>query len=81
MTRTATAALAVILLSSPAVSDAHPDHIRAKLLATPVWALEWARRGRVQSGKVWFVEKDGKLIGHVNSGFKCDNEVTLPATV
>jgi hypothetical protein len=33
--------------------------------------------GKVQTGKVSFVEKDAKLIGKIDEGLKCDNEVTL----
>ena len=79
---TVTAALVAILLSSPALSDT-PDQIRAKLLATPVWAYEWkvpnAPSGKVNTGKAWFAEKDGKLIGYLDDGWKCDSEVTLRA--
>jgi hypothetical protein len=74
---TVTAALAAILLSGPALSDDRPEHIRAQLLATPVWTFEWARPDKVHSGKAWFAEKDGKLIGYIDTGMKCDNEVTL----
>jgi hypothetical protein len=73
---TVAAALAAILLSGPALSDS-PDQIRAKLLATPEWKYEWGPPGKVETGKVSFVEKDGKLIGKIDEGFKCDNEVTL----
>ena len=78
MSRTATAAVAAILLSGPAPGDAQQDRIRAKLLAKPTWTFEMARRGGdVHTGKAWFVEKDGKLIGYMEVGFKCDSEVTL----
>ena len=80
------AAVAVILLSGPALGDS-PDQIRAKLLATPEWKYEWATPlghpdphgapGKVQTGKVSFVEKDGKLSGKIDEGFKCDSEVKL----
>jgi hypothetical protein len=77
---TVAAALAAILLSGPALSDS-PDQIRAKLLATPVWIYEWkvpnAPPGKVNTGKAWFAEKDGKLIGYLDDGWKCDSEVTL----
>ena len=78
---TVTAALAAILLCGPALcDDAGTDQIRARLLATPVWVYEWAKDiptapGKVDSGKVSFVEKDGKLIGVVDVGLKCSNEV------
>jgi hypothetical protein len=86
---TVTAVLAAILLSGPAMSDDQSDQIRSKLLGTPVWAYEWGQPlghpdphgapGKVETGKVSFVEKDGKLIGNIEIGFKCDNEVTLRA--
>jgi hypothetical protein len=89
MTRTAAAALTVIFLSCPTVVYAEPDQIRAKLLGTPVWAYEWSQDkvhsdphgapGKVEAGKVSFVEKDGKLIGIIDAGWKCSNEVTLRA--
>jgi hypothetical protein len=54
-----------------------------------VWAYEWGQPlgtpdphgapGKVETGKVSFVEKDGKLIGVIDMGWKCDNEVTLRA--
>jgi hypothetical protein len=37
------------------------------------------RPGKVDSGKAWFAEKDGKLIGYIDIGMKCDSEVTLRA--
>ena len=79
------AAVASILLCGPALGDdAGADQIRARLLATPVWVYEWAKDiptapGKVDSGKVSFVEKDGKLIGVVDVGLKCSNEVRLRA--
>jgi len=82
---TVTAALAAILLCGPALGDdAGTDQIRARLLATPVWVYEWAKDiptapGKVDRGKVSFVEKDGKLIGVVDVGLKCSNEVRLRA--
>ena len=88
MTRTVMAAVVPILLSGPALSET-PDQIRAKLLATPEWKYEWGTplgrpdphgaSGKVETGKVSFVEKDGKLIGKIDEGLKCDNEVTLRA--
>jgi len=79
--------LIAILLSGPALSDDASDQIRSKLLATPEWKYEWGLAlghpdphgapGKVETGKVSFVEKDGKLIGKIDEGFKCDNEVTL----
>src|SRR5262245_57005518 len=85
---TVTAALAAILLCSPALGDdAGTDQIRAMLPGTPVWVYEWGQpidhpdpqgaRGKVNTGKVWFVEKDGKLIGVMDLGLKCSNEVRL----
>jgi len=86
MTRTVMTAIAAILLTSPALSET-PEQIRAKLLATPEWKYEWATPmdrpdphgapGKVQTGKVSFVEKDAKLIGKIDEGLKCDNEVKL----
>ena len=87
MTRTAAAALTVIFLSCPTMVNAEPDQIRAKLLGTPVWAYGWGQSkdhpdphgapGKVSTGKVSFIEKDGKLIGKIDEGWKCDNAVTL----
>src|SRR5258708_958338 len=86
---TVTAALAAILLSGPALSDDQSDQNRSKMLATPVWAYEQAqppgyadahgRPGKVDIGKAWFAEKEGKLIGYLDIGMKCDSEVTLRA--
>ena len=87
---TVTAALAAILLCGPALGDdAGTDQIRARLLGTPVWVYEWGQSkdhpdphgaaGKVETGKVSFVNKDGKLIGKIDVGFKCDNAVTLRA--
>jgi hypothetical protein len=77
MIKTVTAAVAAILLSGPALGD--PETIRAKLLGTPAWAFEQGRAGNVHNGKAWFAEKDGKLLGYIEAGFKCDSEVTLRA--
>jgi hypothetical protein len=77
MTKMATAAVAAILLSGPALGE--PETIRAKLLGTPTWAFEQGRAGNIHNGKAWFAEKDGKLIGYIEAGFKCDSEVTLQA--
>ena len=90
MTRTAMAAVAAILLSGAALGgDAGTDQIRATLLGTPVWVYEWGQPlgtpnpvgapGKVERGKVSFVEKDGKLIGVLDVGLKCSNEVRLRA--
>jgi hypothetical protein len=80
------AVIAAILLSSPVLGET-PEQIRAKLLATPEWKYEWVTPlghidphgapGKVQTGKVSFVEKNAKLIGQIDEGLKCDNEVTL----
>ena len=82
MIRTAMAAVASILLSGPAQSDS-PDQIRAKLLATHTWVYEWthevANQKFVNTGKVRFAEKDDKLIGYIDVGWQCDDEVTLRA--
>jgi hypothetical protein len=84
---TVSAALVSILLSGPALSDDPSDQIRSKLLATPMWVYEWFQppgqadahgiAGKVNSGKAWFLEKDGKLIGYLDDGWKCDSEVKL----
>src|SRR5262245_28988576 len=88
MIRTAAAAIAAILVSNSSLGDS-PDQIRSKLLGTPVWAYEWGQvpghadphgaAGKVEAGKVSFVEKDGKLLGVIDVGWKCNNEVTLRA--
>ena len=85
MTMTTTAALIVILLISPVM--AQPDQIRARLLATPVWTFETSQdpnapdahgiRGKIDRGTARFVEREGKLVGYVDEGVKCDNEVNL----
>jgi len=84
MTKTSIAVTA-ILLSPPAF--AQPDQIRARLLATPVWTFETSQdpnapdahgiRGKVDRGTARFVEREGKLVGYVDEGVKCDNEVNL----
>jgi hypothetical protein len=67
-------------LSDSALGGAQQDQIRAKLLARPTWTLEMAHPGgNVHTGQAWFVEKDGKLIGYIEFGFKCDSEVTVRA--
>ena len=76
------AVLISLLLCAPAFAD--EADIRAKLLSTPVWVYEWSPkegvRGRVESGKVSFIEQDGKLIGVMDEEWrKCSNEVTLRA--
>ena len=87
---TVTAAIAAILLRGPALGDdASTDQMRARLLGTPVWVYEWGQSkdhpdphgapGNVETGQVSFVEKDGKLIGKIDAGFKCDKAVTLHA--
>jgi hypothetical protein len=86
---TVTAALVAILLSGPALSEDASGQTRSKLLAVPVWAYEEAqapdntdahgRPGKVERGKAWFKEKGGKLIGYIDTGLKCDSEVTLRA--
>ena len=80
----ATMFTAGILSICPAFSQ--PEEIRSKLLARPVWAYEWTQphptdphgaEGKVTRGKAWFEEKDGKLIGYLDDGWKCDSEVKL----
>jgi hypothetical protein len=79
MSKIAAATVALILLSFPALGD--PQAIRAKLLGIPVWIFREGYEAKwpdqVHVGKVKFAEKDGKLIGYIDSGFKCDSEVTL----
>jgi hypothetical protein len=63
--------------------------IRTTLLGKSMWAYEWRQPpgqvdahgapGKVNSGKAWFEEKDGKLIGYLDDGWKCDSEVKLRA--
>jgi hypothetical protein len=63
--------------------------IRTTLLGKATWAFEWGQPpgqvdahgtpGKVNSGKAWFKEKDGKLIGYLDGGWKCDSEVKLRA--
>ena len=89
MTRTAAAAVTAILLSCPTVVNAESDQIRAKLLGTPVWAYKLGQskdhsdvhgaHGKVETGKVSFTDKDGKLVAAIDEGLKCDNEVRLRA--
>jgi hypothetical protein len=80
MTRTMVmTVMAAISLSGPALGgdQAKINEIRARLVATPMWQTEWERQGRVQHGKVWFTEQDGKLIGNVDTGFRCAEPVTV----
>jgi hypothetical protein len=93
MTRTTAVALAAILVSGAARSEEVPDQIhaarqviRATLLGNSMWAYEWGQPGqvdangvlgKVNSGKAWFAEKDGELIGYLHDGWKCDSEVKL----
>jgi hypothetical protein len=82
----ATVAIATILVSSPALSDS-PDQIRSVLLGTPVWLYAWAQskdhpdahggKGKIDTGKISFVDKDGKLVAAIDEGVKCNNEVRL----
>ena len=76
---TAAAVVATALpMSSPAVGEA--DEIRARLLESPVWEYEWTYPGKATPpniGKVSFAEKDGKLVGRIDVGWKCDNEVAM----
>jgi hypothetical protein len=61
--------------------------IRAILLGTAEWAWEPEQSqdptdlagspGKLDHGKARFAEKDGKLIGYVDAGTKCDSEVVL----
>lgn len=85
---TITTAMASILLCGPVFGeDGSTDQIRARLLGTPVWLYEWGQSkdhpdahgaaGKVSTGKVSFIEKDGKLIGKIDEGWKCDNAVRL----
>ena len=86
-----TAGLAVSFWMGPALSEDIPDAlqmvIRAILLGTAEWAWEQEQSqgptdsagspGRLDRGKARFAEKDGKLIGYVDAGAKCDSEVVL----
>ena len=63
--------------------------IRTTLLGKATWAFEWGQQpgqadahgtpGKVNSGKAWFAEKDGKLVGYLDDGWKCNSEVKLRA--
>ena len=81
-----------VLISFFLCASAFADEadIRARLSGTPVWVYEWGQSkdhpdpqgptGKVATGKVSFVEKDGKLIGVMDEGWReCSNEVTLRA--
>ena len=58
-------------------------------MGTPVWTYECGQPpgqvdahgapGKVNSGKAWFEEKDSKLIGYLDDGWKCDSEVKILA--
>jgi hypothetical protein len=83
--------LASSFWSGPALSEDIPEGlqmlIRAILLGTAEWAWEQEQSqgptdpagspGKLDRGKARFAEKDGKLIGYVDAGAKCDNEVVL----
>lgn len=61
--------------------------IRATLLGAAKWAYESGQlpnkpdphdaRVKLNRGTVWFSEKDGKLVGHIDNGHKCESEVAL----
>ena len=43
------------------------DVIRAKLLSTPEWIIEWGLRGAVLgTGRIRFEQQNGKLVGHLH---------------
>jgi hypothetical protein len=85
------AGLAVSFSMGPALSEDIPEGlqmlIRAILLGTAEWAWEQEQSqgpadragspGKLDRGKARFAEKDGKLIGYVDAGAKCDREVVL----
>jgi len=49
--------------------------IRERLLSIPVWHFEWTRAQRTQGGLVRFEKRGYKLIGNIDAGVKCDNEI------
>lgn len=61
--------------------------IRARLLGVTAWSYERAQspghggphaaQGKLDQGRAWFTEKNGKVTGHIDDGLKCDSEVTL----
>ena len=51
--------------------------IRERLLSIPVWVFEWTRAQRTQGGTVRFEQRGQKLIAHVDTGMKCEAEVTF----
>jgi hypothetical protein len=63
--------------------------IRTMLLGKSMWAYERTQppahvdahgaRSQVNSGKAWFEEMEGKLIGHLQDGGRCASEVKLQA--
>jgi hypothetical protein len=83
MTRTKLAALAACLIASSAsaqedlcLATANCDYeIRARLLGTPVWLFEITRAQRTISGVMRFEQRGYKLIGHFDTGLKCDSEI------
>src|SRR5215213_5961289 len=90
MTKTMMAAVASILLCGPALGEeGSTDQIFARLLGRPVWLYEWGQpkdhsdvhgaAGKVETGKVSFADKDGKLVAAIEEGLKCDNAVRLRA--
>jgi hypothetical protein len=51
--------------------------IRERLLSIPVWHFEWTRAQRTQGGLVRFEMRGNKLIGNIDAGVKCDNEIVF----
>jgi hypothetical protein len=49
--------------------------IRERLLSMPVWHFEWTRAQRTTGGLIRFEQRGYKLIGIIDAGWKCDNEV------
>lgn len=49
--------------------------IRERLLSVPVWHFEWTRAQRTTGGLIRFEQQAYKLIGRIDAGWKCDNEV------
>ena len=49
--------------------------IRERLLSAREWHFEWTRAQRTTGGLIRFEKQGHKLIGHIDAGWKCDNEV------
>jgi hypothetical protein len=83
MIRTIAAALSACLV--PSAGSAYDDlcrytgncdyEIRERLLSVPVWQFECTRAQKTTGGLIRFEQRGHKLIGNIDAGWKCENEV------